>query len=249
MRRGGKVYLIGAGPGDPELITIKGARILSMADAVVYDRLVDRRLLKLARGDALLVYAGKAPGSHSMTQDEINRALLELAGRYELVVRLKGGDPLIFGRGEEECLYLLSRGVECEVIPGITSYQGASSQYLIPLAGRGFSSNFTVATGTRAGGSLLGSQEIERLVSSSDTIVFLMATKIFPEIVRATVKVRGPSTPIAVVERATTLSSTIRLASADDPEWESYAISSPAVIYVGGGPSWALKNKIARYYS
>ncbi len=249
MRRGGKVYLIGAGPGDPELITIKGARILSMADAVVYDRLVDRRLLELARRDALLIYAGKAPGSHSMTQDEINQALLELAWRYELVVRLKGGDPLTFGRGEEECLYLLSHGVECEVIPGITSYQGASAQYLIPLAGRGFSSNFTVATGTRAGGSLLGSREINRILSSSDTVVFLMASRIFPEIIQAAIKVRGPSTPIAVVERATTLSSTIRLASAYDPEWKNYAVSSPAVIYVGGGPSWALKNRVVRYYS
>ncbi len=249
MRRGGKVYLVGAGPGDPELITLKGARILSKADAIVYDRLIDRRLLEIARRDAVLIYAGKAPGSHSMTQDEINRTLLELAGKFNLVVRLKGGDPLTFGRGEEECLYLLSRGVECEVIPGVTSYQGASAQYLIPLAGRGFSSDFTVATGTRAGGSLLDSREIDRLVSGSDTIVFLMATRIFPEIIRATVKVRGPSTPIAVVERATMPGSVMRLARADDPEWENYAISSPAVIFVGGGPSWTLRNKIARYYS
>jgi uroporphyrin-III C-methyltransferase len=249
MSSKGKVYLVGAGPGDPELITVKGARLLSIADAIVYDRLIDKRLLEFARSDALLIYVGKSPGKHSTSQEEINRLLLRLAGEFKVVVRLKGGDPLTFGRGEEECLFLLENGIECEVVPGVTSYHGAASQYLIPLAGRGFSSSFIVATGVRAGGSLLGGEDIARFMTGADTVVFLMSTRIFNKIIEIAKEVRGPSTPIAIVEKATMQDSKMRIGRVCNFLSNDYTPSNPAVIMLGGGPEWRLEKIGAQFFS
>jgi len=128
----GKVYLVGAGPGDPELLTVKAARVLSEADVVLYDRLICEEILSLTKPDCKLIYVGKESGRHTLPQQEINRLLLLYAKAHTTVVRLKGGDPTVFGRGGEELLFLAEHGIECEVIPGV------SSVYSVPAsAGRG----------------------------------------------------------------------------------------------------------------
>ncbi len=195
----GRVVLVGAGPGDPGLITVKGLMELRRADVVVYDRLVPRELLEEAPKGAELVYAGKEPGRHHMTQEEINELLLDRSLKGLHVVRLKGGDPLIFGRGEEECLYLASRGVECEVIPGVPSYVYASSRALAPLGSRLGSHSYTVTTGVLAGGR--PNPAIPELLKASDTLVLLMAAGRASEVLGTASRVLGPSTPGVVVYR------------------------------------------------
>ena len=131
----GKVYLVGAGPGDPELITVKGLRILRQADVVIYDRLVSKDLLKECKPTAELIYVGKELGEAEL-QDKINSILVEKAKEDKIVVRLKGGDPYVFGRGEEECTYVIEHGIPCEVIPGITSAIGVPAYAGIPVTSR-----------------------------------------------------------------------------------------------------------------
>ena len=234
----GKVVLVGAGPGDPELITVKGLKALASADVVVYDRLVSPELLAAAKPGAELIYVGKEPGRAEMPQEKINELLVSKALEGKLVVRLKGGDPYIFGRGEEECAYVISRGVPCEVVPGVPSFVGASAYAGIPLAGRSFSSAFAVVTGRVAEG---GDQrahvrrvaEVSRLV---DMLVILMGVREGPEILGEVLRVRGDE-PSAVVEWATTprqrtvtgtVSSVAELLA-------SGAVKNPAVIFVGRG--------------
>ncbi|HEB92721.1 MAG TPA: uroporphyrinogen-III C-methyltransferase [Gammaproteobacteria bacterium] len=141
------VYLVGAGPGDPELLTVKAQRILRQADVIVYDRLVSPAILELLPTGAKRIYVGKAAGRHHMTQDEINRLLVNLARKGRQVVRLKGGDPFIFGRGSEEAKYLHEHGFSFEIIPGITSAAGCSAYAGIPLTHRGLSSGVRIVTG------------------------------------------------------------------------------------------------------
>ncbi len=143
----GRVVLVGAGPGDPELLTLKGARVLSEADAVVYDALVDRAMLERVPEGAELHFAGKRGGTHYLSQDRINALLAELAGRLDLVVRLKGGDPYLFGRGAEEQEYLAGRGIEVEVVPGVTSALAVPACNGIPLTHRDHVSMAVLVTG------------------------------------------------------------------------------------------------------
>ncbi|MCB1471746.1 MAG: uroporphyrinogen-III C-methyltransferase [Rhodobiaceae bacterium] len=143
MMSKGKVYLIGAGPGDPELLTLKAARLIKEADVIVYDRLVSSDILDLAPATAALLPVGKMPRSHPVPQRDINRLLVRLGGGGLTIVRLKGGDPLIFGRGGEEALALKEAGVPFEIVPGITAAQGCAASALVPLTHRG------VATGVR----------------------------------------------------------------------------------------------------
>ncbi|MEM0497758.1 MAG: uroporphyrinogen-III C-methyltransferase, partial [Acidilobaceae archaeon] len=143
----GKVFIVGGGPGDPELITIKGLKLVREADVILYDRLCPVEVLKEAKPNAIKIYVGKEPGSHMYSQDDINRMLVEYASQGLNVVRLKGGDPLVFGRGEEECIYVVSHGIECIIIPGVSSFLAASANALAPLTSRGYSSSFAVTTG------------------------------------------------------------------------------------------------------
>jgi len=202
--RPGKVYIVGAGPGDPELITVKGLRLVREADVIFYDRLIPQEVLREAKPSAKLVFVGKAPGKHTYTQDEINRMLVEEACKGKTVVRLKGGDPYVFGRGEEECMYVLEHGVPCEVVPGVTSAIAGPAYAGIPVTHRGIASSFAVVTGREAlekGRKMVNYGAIAKAV---DTLVILMGVSNLENIVREILDAGvDPETPVAIVERAT----------------------------------------------
>ena len=144
----GKVYLVGAGPGDPGLITVKGMQALEKAQVVVYDRLVDPALLRSVPSDAELIFVGKARGHQELTQPEINQLLVDKAGQGNTVVRLKGGDPFVFGRGGEEALELKANGFPFEIVPGVTSAIAGPAYAGIPITHRGIATTFTVVSGS-----------------------------------------------------------------------------------------------------
>ena len=201
----GHVWLVGAGPGDPGLITVAGLYALRRADVVVHDRLASPELLAEAPHDALLVDAGKAAGDHTLSQEEICALLVEhgLAGRR--VVRLKGGDPYVFGRGGEEAMSLAAAGVPCTVVPGITSAIGGLSRAGIPVTHRGVATSFAVVTGHEDPTKPASGVDLEQLACSVDTIVVLMGASRLQEISRALIAGgRSPSTPAAVVQWAAT---------------------------------------------
>ncbi len=231
----GRVYILGAGPGDPELITVKALKLLRGADVVVYDRLAPRELLGEAKKGAELVYVGKEPGRHAMSQEEINRLLYEKALEGKTVVRLKGGDPYIYGRGEEECLYLLERGVDCTVVPGIPSFIAAAVYAGIPLTSRGFASSFAVATGTEAREKKTRTVDLARIAASVDTVVVLMGARRAASILREIAVARGWEEKAAIVEQATTPEQ--RIVTGSIRELVAYAeekgIKNPALIIVG----------------
>jgi uroporphyrinogen III methyltransferase/synthase len=198
------VYLVGAGPGDPELITVRGAAALAAADVVVYDRLASPALLELAPRDAELISAAKAPGAVELTQDEINAVLVERGRAGSTVVRLKGGDPFVFGRGGEEAEALAAAGVPFEVVPGITSAIGAASYAGIPVTHRGLSTHFTVVTGHEDPAKGRTDVEWEALARAGGTLVILMGAGNISEIARRLIDGgRDPSTPVAAVRNGT----------------------------------------------
>jgi len=147
MNTPGKVYLVGAGPGDPDLLTVKALRLIQSADVVVHDRLISTEILGLVPSDVTRISVGKASGHHSLPQEQINELIANLAKRGRNVVRLKGGDPFIFGRGSEEALYLRERGIEFEIIPGITAALAVSAYTGVPLTHRGMSRGVRLVTG------------------------------------------------------------------------------------------------------
>ncbi|QKR00555.1 uroporphyrinogen-III C-methyltransferase [Metallosphaera tengchongensis] len=226
----GKVVLVGAGPGDAGLLTLKGMEMLKSCDVVVYDRLVSEEVLKLVRGEAELIYAGKNLGE-SQSQDAINHLLLRKALEGKLVVRLKGGDPYVFGRGEEECSFLIQRGVPCEVVPGVTSAIAAPAYAGIPVTSRWFSSGFTVVTGSKSEGSGIDLDYIPK----KGTLIIMMGVSKIEEVKEALLKVRSPDTPAAIVERGTTLQQRVfacTLKDLDQCVFEN-GVEAPAVIVVG----------------
>ncbi|MFL6049842.1 MAG: uroporphyrinogen-III C-methyltransferase, partial [Gaiellales bacterium] len=147
MGRAVTVYLVGAGPGDPGLLTVRGRELVCRCDALVYDRLADPRIVALAPASARRIYAGKEPDRHALAQEEINALLVELAGRHPCVVRLKGGDPFVFGRGGEEAQVLAEAGMDWVVVPGIWSAYAVPAYAGIPVTQRGVAAQFTVVTG------------------------------------------------------------------------------------------------------
>lgn len=215
----GKVYLVGAGPGDPGLITVAGLERIRAADVIVYDRLVSSRLLEYARPDAELVYVGKVAGdggtgnkeqgtrklSEGHDQESINRTLVEKAREERTVVRLKGGDPFVFGRGGEEAEALRSAGIEYEIVPGVTSAVAVPAYAGIPVTHRGVASSFAVITGHEDPEKTETAIDWAHLAKAVDTLVFLMGVRNLPDIVaRLTENGRVPETPVAVIRWGTT---------------------------------------------
>ena len=232
----GKVYLIGAGPGDIGLFTLKGLRCLKKAEVVVYDFHLNAQILNYIDHDAEFIYAGKRGGHHAMTQDEINRALIDKAMEGKLVCRLKGGDPFIFGRGGEEAEELVNAGIEYELVPGVSSSIAAPAYAGIPLTHRKYSSSFAVITGNEDADKGESTINWPHLSGSFDTLVFLMGVKNLHHITSKLLEHGKPSdTPVALVRWGTrpdqktvvgTLTDIADKASAAD-------IRPPAVMIVG----------------
>ncbi|MGN1097858.1 MAG: uroporphyrinogen-III C-methyltransferase, partial [Clostridia bacterium] len=196
----GKVYLVGAGPGDSGLLTLKGLECIKRAEVIVYDSLVSPTLLNFANQECRLIYAGKIAGNHSKTQDEINGLLWKYAEEGKQVVRLKGGDPFVFGRGGEEAEYLAERGVEFEVVPGVSSCYSVPAYSGIPVTHRGYASSFHVVTAHGRDGS--EGIDYKNLAEAEGTIVFLMGLKSLDEIARGLMENgKSPRTPAAVISR------------------------------------------------
>ncbi len=204
MPKIGKVYLVGAGPGDPDLISVKGANCLRQADVVVYDRLANEAFLALAPPTAEMIDVGKAAGNHTMPQPEINKLLAAKAKEGKTVVRLKGGDPFVFGRGGEEAEVLVAEGVPFEVVPGITSAIAVPAYAGIPVSHRGLASSFAVITGHEDPAKPDSSINWEKLATGVDTLVFLMGLGNLAEIASKLVENgRSASTPVAVISQGT----------------------------------------------
>jgi len=202
----GKVYIVGAGPGDPSLITVKGLECLKKAEVVVYDRLIDDGFLDAVPSDAEMIYVGKSAKVHAKEQHEINQILVERAHEGSLVVRLKGGDPFVLGRGGEECEELAANGIQYEVVPGISSSIASPAYAGIPVTHRHVASSFAVITGHEDPSKEISSINWESLATGVDTLVFLMGMGNLPLIVEKLIGCgRNPDTPIALVRRGTTL--------------------------------------------
>ncbi|MCG2829078.1 uroporphyrinogen-III C-methyltransferase [Methanothermobacter sp. K4] len=222
------VYLVGAGPGDPELITLKAIRVLERADVVVYDRLAGEEILRYAPEDAKLIYVGKKAGEHHKTQDEINRILVEEGKKHDTVVRLKGGDPFVFGRGGEELLALREAGVEARVIPGVTSAVGVPTSAGLPVTHRGVATSFTVVTGHE------DPTKPEKQVHwdyRADTLIILMGVGNVRENMQEIMKHRPPETPVCVIENGTTEDERVILGTLEDIAEKD--LRPPGIIVVG----------------
>jgi uroporphyrinogen III methyltransferase/synthase len=225
----GKVYLVGAGPGDPELISLKGYRLISQADVIVYDRLLAPELLQLAKPGAETIFVGKRPGQHLISQHAINTLLVNKARANKLVVRLKGGDPYLFGRGGEEACACVRAGVQFEVVPGVTSALAAAAYAGIPLTHRDYTSSVAIVTGHRKAAQAL---QIPR----AGTLVFLMAVSNVQKVLESLRAAGWPGqTRIAAVENGTCHNQRVitgRLANfAEKAQKEK--LSAPAVLVVG----------------
>lgn len=230
-----KVYLIGAGPGDPELLTLKAARILREAEAVVYDNLISNEILKLIPKKAEKIFAGKTKSQHLLKQGEINQLLVELSKKYKTVVRLKGGDPFIFGRGGEEVAALRKAKVKFEVVPGITSAQGCAASIGVPLTHRDYVSGVHFFTGHGCK-DLEPDVEWQVLANEDKTLVIYMGLTNIKTIVKRLVE-HGmrKSTPAAVVENGTTKKQRQFFGKLGDlPKiLEQNQVKSPALIIIG----------------
>jgi uroporphyrin-III C-methyltransferase len=232
--RPGTVALVGAGPADPELITVRGLARLRAADVLVYDRLVDRRLVDEAPPHALRIYAGKACGAHALPQDEINALLVAHARDGQRVVRLKGGDPFVFGRGGEEAEALARAGIPCEIVPGISSAIAVPAAAGIPLTHRGVASSFAVVTGHDCDEG--AGVDWDRLATGVDTIVVLMGLASLPRIM-ATLVARGraATTPVAVISAGTTAAQRTLIGTLADiaPRVKLADLATPALVVIG----------------
>jgi uroporphyrin-III C-methyltransferase len=230
----GRVVLVGAGPGDPEFLTLRGARALAEADVVVYDRLAPPAVLELAPPEAERIYVGKEPGRRAVPQEEIERILVDRALGGATVVRLKGGDPFVFGRGGEELAACAEAGVPCEVVPGVSAAVAAPAAAGIPVTHRGLSRSFAVVTGSTAHGDDVDLREV---AVATDTLVVLMAAghlaRTCAELIAAG---RPVEEPAAIVQWAWTPEQrTVAGTLADLPTLaEAASIGPPATLVVGG---------------
>jgi len=225
----GKVYIIGAGPGDWELISVKGLKRLKQADVVLYDFLASKKLLSFVKKGAQIICVGKADGLHLLEQGQINNLLVKKARQGKIVARLKGGDPLVFSRGVEEALYLKKKGIDFEIIQGITSAFSAPESFGIPLTRKGKYSSIAVLTGRKSNGQKLDAP-------SCDTLIYLMAVANIKEVVKALLDSgKDKDTPCAFVERGTTKDERIITGKLSNiiQKAKDYQVRSPAIFIVG----------------
>jgi uroporphyrin-III C-methyltransferase len=228
----GFVSLVGAGPGDPDLLTVKGMRVIQNAEVLVYDRLVSQAILDLAAVDAERIYVGKKLDFHYVPQDKINQLLVDKALEGKRVVRLKGGDPFIFGRGGEEVEALADANVAFEVIPGITSAVGCTAYAGIPLTHRDYAQSVQFITGhlKKEGNDVNWAS----LASPNQTLVFYMGLKQSPVIVQNLLSIGlDPETPTAIIERGTTAAQRVIISPLKQLAESAALAESPALIVVG----------------
>nr|WP_067061096.1 uroporphyrinogen-III C-methyltransferase [Mucilaginibacter sp. L294] len=228
-----RITLVGAGPGDAELITLKGVKALQTADVVLYDALVNDDLLEYAPANAVKVYVGKRSGDHSFSQDNINKLMVDYALNYGHVVRLKGGDPFVFGRGHEELDFAAEYNIPTQVVPGISSSIGVPGLQGIPVTHRGLSESFWVVTGTTSDGKI--SQDIYDAAKTNATVVVLMGIHKLAKIAEIFKNEGKGKLPVAVIQSGTTVNEKVAIGTADtiaDLAAEQ-GITSPALIVFG----------------
>ncbi|KAK8618792.1 hypothetical protein V6N13_132771 [Hibiscus sabdariffa] len=248
----GNVFLVGTGPGDPDLLTLKAVKVIQKADLLLYDRLVSNAVLDLVGPDARLLYVGKTAGYHSRTQEEIHELLLSFAEAGANVVRLKGGDPLVFGRGGEEMDFLQQQGIQVKVIPGITAASGIAAELGIPLTHRGVAISVRFLTGHSRKGGTDPLFVAENAADPDSTLVVYMGLSTLPSLAQKLIH-HGlpPDTPAAAVERGTTPQQRTVFAELKDlaDEIKTAELVSPTLIIIGKvvalSPFWPQSSKQA----
>lgn len=228
-----KLTLVGAGPGDPELITVKGINAIKAADVLLYDALIDKSLLNYAKPSAKKIFVGKRGGRDYIKQDEINTLIIECAFQYGHVVRLKGGDSFVFGRGHEEMEYAQSFGVTTQIVPGITSSIAVPELQGIPVTRRGVSESFWVITGSTKEGKL--SDDLKLAAKSTATVVILMGMRKLREIVQLYKNLGISETPVGVIQSGSTHSEKTGFGTMNSimNVVAEKGLKSPAIIVVG----------------
>ena len=228
-----RLSLVGAGPGDPELITLKAIKTIASADVILYDALVNEELLNYASPNAVKRFVGKRYGCHSLSQQEINILIIEYAGSHGHVVRLKGGDPFVFGRAYEEMEAARNAGIDVQVIPGISSAIAVPASQMIPLTCRGVNESFWVTTGTTQSGEI--SNDIKLAAQSSATVVILMAMSKLEAIMDIFIANNKANTPVAIIQDGTTQQEKMVMGKVKDISFKAqYAkLTNPSIIIVG----------------
>lgn len=227
------VYLTGAGPGDIELLTLKALKVIKKADVIIYDRLANPDILKEAKDGCKFIYVGKADGKHIMAQDDINETIYQNALKHENVVRLKGGDPFVLGRGGEEGAYLQERDIEFEIIPGITSAISVPAYAGIPVTHRGIAVSFRVVTGNESAYKAESQIKWESF-NTDDTIVFLMGLHNLEKITKNLIRIgKSKDCPCAVISKGTTKDQQVVVSTIGDITSKAIDLPTPALIVVG----------------
>jgi len=225
--------LVGAGPGDPEMITLKAINIIRQADVILYDALVNESLLSYAKPGAVIQFVGKRYGCHALSQQEINHLIVEMARAYGHVVRLKGGDPFVFGRAVEEIKVARQEGIGVAIVPGISSAVAVPSSLMIPLTCKGVAESFWVTTGTTSSGDI--SKDIALAAQSTATVVILMAMSKLEAIMEIFTMHGRAETPVAIIQDGTTPQEKMVTGCVKDIVWRARnaGMGNPAIIVVG----------------
>ncbi len=228
----GKVYIVGAGPGDEELITLKGLRAIKEANVILYDRLVNKSLLEFAHEDAILIFCGKEPNKHGVIQDYINEQLVYYAEKGNTITRLKGGDPFIFGRGGEEALFLEERQIEYEIVPGITSGISAAAYAGIPLTHRHVSGSVSFINGSNPNAKTM--EEWRHIAMGTETLCFYMGIRNFPVICDKLVEAGlAATTPVAIIHWGTLSQQKTITGNLNNILERLDEVSNPSMIVIG----------------